>query len=272
MVDILQFPGISHNPNFHIGGVAVDERTGLLSIVVDAGDAFNSFGANISGTNYIMQWDPAVHALTYKINLTQTTQGKYGGYQDVQQDPDDNVYVVGTYPGSILKVSCDGKTVTPWYEALPDISTNTGLTGLASKDWLLLASDFGSGQLWKFDMRAAKGVPYIIPTTPPQNLSLPDAISLPNRYSGTVLLVAEDFAGVKVFRSKDGLWNAAEYLGLITFSNPEGNMLCTSVKQIGSAIYMNLIPFGDSAVPGTAGNASQFFYPDITAQVDALLV
>jgi hypothetical protein len=35
--------------------VAVDERAGLLSIVVDAGDAFNSFGASISGTNYIMQ-------------------------------------------------------------------------------------------------------------------------------------------------------------------------------------------------------------------------
>lgn len=179
MINILQFPGISHNPEFHIGGVVVDERTGLLSIVVDAGDAFNSFGANISGTNYIMQRNPYTEKLTYKINLTQTTQGKYGGYQDVQQDPDDNVYVVGTYPSSILKVSCDKKTVTPWYEALPDISTNVGLTGLASKDWILLGSDFGSGQLFKFDMKAAKGVPHVIPTTPPQNFSLPDAIHLP---------------------------------------------------------------------------------------------
>jgi hypothetical protein len=187
----------------------------------------------------------------------------------VQQDPDDNAYVVGTYPGGILKVSCDGKTVTPWYEALPDISTNTGLTGLASKDWILLGSDFGSGQLFKFNMKAAKGVPHVIPTTPPQNLSLPDAIHLPPMYGGTVLLVAEDFTGVKVFRSKDGLWNTAEYLGLVAWNDP--TRLVTAAKQIGSALYMNVIPFGDSAIPGMARNASHFLYPDITAQVNALL-
>ena len=36
-----------------------------------------------------------------------------------------------------------------------------------------------------------------------KSIRLPDAIHLPSMYGGTVLLVAEDFAVVQVFRSKD---------------------------------------------------------------------
>ena len=48
-----------------------------------------------------------------------------------------------------------------------------------------------------------------------KSIRSPDANHLPLMYGGTVLLVAEDFAGVQLFRSKDGMRNAAEYLGLI---------------------------------------------------------
>lgn len=51
-----------------------------------------------------MLWDPETKEVLYKVNLTDTTHGKYGGLQDVEHDPDGNVYVVGTFPGSILKV------------------------------------------------------------------------------------------------------------------------------------------------------------------------
>lgn len=47
MVDILEFPGISHNSDYHIGGVGVDQESGLLSIVVDAADAFITGGADV---------------------------------------------------------------------------------------------------------------------------------------------------------------------------------------------------------------------------------
>lgn len=45
----------------------------------------------------------------YKLNLTAITEGKYGAFQDVEQDPNGNVFVVGTYPSSILKVGKNGK-------------------------------------------------------------------------------------------------------------------------------------------------------------------
>ena len=151
MVDVLEFPGISHNDDYHIGGVGVDQATGLLSIVVDAAEAFITGGADVSGTNWIMQWDPVSKSVLYKLNLTDTAHGKYGGYQDAEQDPEGNVYVVGTYPSSILKVSNDGKTVTPWYLSNPPAgSTNiTGYGGLAAKGWILLANDdLGGASRW----------------------------------------------------------------------------------------------------------------------------
>lgn len=105
---VIEFEGITHNPEFHIGGVASNPRTSLLSIVVDAGAAFNTGGQDISGTNYIMQWDPATRKLLYKHNLTTITQGQYGAFQDIEFDPDNNVYVVGTFPSSIMRVSAKG--------------------------------------------------------------------------------------------------------------------------------------------------------------------
>lgn len=119
-------------------------------------------------------------------------------------------------------------------------------------------------------MRAKKGVPAVVPVTPNVTLVLPDAISLPPKYKGTVLLVAEDLAGVQVFRSRDGLWKTADYLGLIRWM--DSSTVVPAAKQIRDAIYIDALPFGDSAVAGTAGNQSHFLFADITAQVDALLL
>lgn len=58
IVDILTFPNISHYPKYQIGGIGADKNSGLLSIVVDAGEAFNTAEQNISGTNYIMNGIP----------------------------------------------------------------------------------------------------------------------------------------------------------------------------------------------------------------------
>jgi hypothetical protein len=270
IVDILEFPGIAHNPLYHIGGVGVDKKTGLLSIVVDAGDAFNTAGQDISGTNYIMQWDPKTKEVLYELNLTKTSQGKYGGFQDVEQDPEGNVYVVGTYPGSIMRVDKKGKTVTPWYVSEPIITTQTGLSGLAAKDWILLSNDVNSGQIWRFDMREKKGVPVIVPLSPSLTVGFSDAIYLPPKYKGTVLLVAEDFAGIRVLRSTDGKWESAEYLGLVPWT--DSNVFVTASVQVGEGLYMVLEPFGDVTVPGTsAGPRSEFPFVDITQQVEALL-
>jgi len=229
---------------------------------VSANDALHTLGEDISGTNFIMQWDPDTNELLYKINLTETTQGKYGGFQDVEQDPDSNVYVVGSYPGSILKVTKDTQKVTEWYAPAEPINTTIGgLFGLAAKDWILLGDDF-TGQIWRFDMREKIGVPYPVPVTPNYTLGECDAVYLPPKYKGTVLLVAEDSRGVSVFRSKDGEWKSAEYLGLVAWMDK--TKFVTAVVQIGESIYMNILP-------GIAGNETHFLFPDISEQVETLL-
>lgn len=222
-----------------------------------------------------MQWDPVSETVLYELNLTDMVHGKYGGYQDVEQDPEGNVYVVGTYSSSILKVSKDGKKVTPWYlSKTPAGATNiTGYAGLAAKGWTLLANDDLGGapaQIVKFDMRAKIGVPVPVPHYPNITIAVSDAIYLPPRYEGTVLLVAEDTEGISVLRSKDGKWDWAEYLGRVP--NPVASSYATAPIQVGDALYVVSIPVGDVSIPGsTSGNRTLSEFPDITAQVDKLL-
>lgn len=269
MVDVLEFPGISHTTTYHIGGVGVDERTGLLSIVVDAWEPILSGGTNLSGDNFIMQWDPTTKQVVYNINLTDTTHGKYTGFQDVEQDPEDNVFVVGTFPSSILKVDKFGKEVTPWYLPQPIIPTNPGIAGLAANGWILLANDANS-KILKFDMRDQIGVPVEVPHYPNVNWTFTDAIYLPPRHKGTVLLVAEDLVGIIVLRSKDGKWNSAEFLGKVP--NPVPNSFTTAPVQIGNSLYLIPTDVGNISHPNTGpGTQDKFPFIDITAQVDALL-
>ncbi|KAG9230495.1 hypothetical protein BJ875DRAFT_507265 [Amylocarpus encephaloides] len=277
VVDILEFPGITRNPEFHIGGVDVNQDTGLVSIVVDAGAAFNTGGVDISGTNYIMLWDPKAKTLLYKFNITQeVTRGTYGGFQDAEQDPDGNVYVVGTYPGSIVKVDKRGQGVTPWYlNGPPIVPTNAGLNGLAATGWTLLTNDFTTASIYRFDMRAKKGTPIHVPISHGFTFkTFTDAIYLPPKYHGTVLLVAEVQVGVQVLRSKNAKWEKAEYMGLVPWDGIATGIFVTASVQVGEGVYMVLCPAigTDPIVPGTlAGNRTEFLMPDITRDVERLL-
>ncbi|KAF2475830.1 uncharacterized protein BDR25DRAFT_379390 [Lindgomyces ingoldianus] len=271
-LETIEFDGISHNPAFHLGGVGFDKRTGLLSMVADAAPTFGTLGQDISGTNWLMKYDPKSHTMIYKINLTESSQGKYGGFQDVEQDPEGNVYVIGTFPSTITKVSKDGKTVVPWY--LPEVIDHTkrGTGGLAALDWMLLVQGDQSGAIWRFDMRAEKGVPHPVKIVSGNHtFGDSDAIYLPPKYKGTVLLVAEDSAGISVFRSKDAKWETAEYKGIITGANAD--IFNTAPIQIGESVYTILEPFGDAGLggPGTAGNRTDFVVRDISEEVERLL-
>ena len=270
-LEVVEFPGITHNREFHIGGVAINPNTNLLSVVVDAGAAFDTWGQDISGTNYIMQWNPSTRKLTYKHNLTTITQGRWGGPQDIEFDPDDNVYVVGTFPSSIMRVDSKGKKVETWY--LDDNLNHTiaGYGGLASNGWTLITNDHDTGDLFRFDMRAKKGTPTKIRVKPEHKIQNTDAIQLPRRYKGTVLLVAENGIGMSVYRDKKGEWKEAEFLGIVPWADAAAP--ATAPLQIGDGVYLNIIQFGDAGLggPGTAGNRTDFPYVDITAQVDALL-
>jgi hypothetical protein len=259
-----------------MGAVNVNRNTGLVSIIADAAMAFPSQGQDISGTNWLLLFDPVKKALVYKVNLTETSQGLYGGFQDIEHDPENNAFVVGTWPGSLLKVSPDGKTVTPWYLPEKIVPTEKGIGGIAALGWTLLAQGDASGSIWKFDLKAPKGVPVPVKITMGNhNFAASDAIYLPPKYSGEVLLVAEDNVGISVFYSKRAKWDKAEFKGLIPLGEADikaGTAVVTAA-QVGNSIYLVSEPFGDEGLqgPGSAGSREVFPFKDISKEVEALL-
>jgi hypothetical protein len=184
--EIVSFPGITGNPAFHVGGVAANPHTNLVSIVADAGAAFVTAGQDISGTNTLLLWDPEAKQELYRLNLTETTKGAYGGFQDVEFDNRGNIYVVGTFPSSILRVEDNGSTVNEWYKSTGDHAV-TGFQGLAMTGDVLLANDntvSPNGSLVKFDTTSPKGTPVAVPINPPTSISGSDGLYFPPKYNG----------------------------------------------------------------------------------------
>lgn len=259
-----------------------------MTVLLDAAAAFATGGADVSGTNVILKYDFNTNSVLWQHNISaEITQGRFGGFQDVAHDKDQNIYIVGTFPGTILRVRNDGKGLAPWFLPEPAALANTtaaGFAGIASiieKD-LLLVNNQADGQIYRFDgvSGAVNGTPILIPRTDAGNgstsapLGASDAISLPPKYGGTVLLVSVDAEGTVVLRSKDGSWKTAETLGLISNNVPEAmGGLTPAPLQIGpNKVFAVEEFFADPVLAGTtAGNRSAFPLVDITAQVDALL-
>ncbi|KAB5523159.1 hypothetical protein GE09DRAFT_1178568 [Coniochaeta sp. 2T2.1] len=256
MIDILEFPGITNSIPEHIGGVGWDQHTGLVSILVDAATPWATNGEDISGDNLLMKYDPRKRQMLWS------------------HDDRGNTYVVGTYPGTIMRVSPGGNKVTPWYLPPHINHTQKGFSGLAVVDNMLLSND-ADGQIYRFDMRKAHGVPVLVSVIPLVTYQGTDAIYLPPKYGGTVLQVAINRSGVQVLRSKDRKWTACEHLG--TIPNPDipatSGSVTTGLVQMGSdSIYIiddwTDLPF----IPGQAsGNRTIFPMVDITENIERLL-
>ncbi|KAL0934720.1 uncharacterized protein CTRU02_209311 [Colletotrichum truncatum] len=273
VVDIIAFDGITHNPGLHIGGVAVDPHTKLLSVVVDAAAPFNTGGRDISGDNFIIKYDPKKKQVVWNKNITAVTKGQYGGFQDVEHDPLGNTFVVGSFPGTIIKINREGSIVEPWFLPKQIVPTRMGFSGLASTENTLLANNNEDRQIYRFNMKDDKGRPELVPRTPDTKLGMTDAIYLPPRYEGKVLLIAENDKGITVLRSKDGSWKSAEHLGTVSNNSPaaQGGIV-TAPVQIGDSLFMVEEFFIDPPVPGSAvGNRSSFPLVDITSEVEQLL-
>jgi hypothetical protein len=273
-LEAIEFPGITHNTAEHIGGVGWDKYSGLVSVLVDAAAAFTvfPFGSDVSGTNLIKKYDPVAKKFLWTVNLTEITQGVYGGFNDMTTDPRGNTYIVGTFPGTVIRVDKDGKEAIPWYLPATINTTDEGFGGIAGVGDTLISMDAGKGQLFRFDARDDHGTPVLVPHTPNTAIVDSDGIHLPIKFDGKVLLVAEHENGVTVMRSNDG-WRTAQHLGSIP--NPPGlapGVLVVSTVQIGDSLYIINDWFTDPVVPGTtAGNKTSFPMIDITADVDRLL-
>ncbi|KAI1748380.1 hypothetical protein F4782DRAFT_360872 [Xylaria castorea] len=319
VVSTIEFPNITRTAPFHIGGVAwdpyssrrdTDKSADEITILVDAAAAHETAGNDVSGDNYILRYSTAARETLWSVNLTSVSRGRYGGPQDVEHDDRGNIYVLGTYPGTLLRVTGDGGgTVEEWYVPPPSASSlppgnNSGggaidhavlgYTGLAAVDGsTLLVADARNrsadgGALYTFDMTARKGTPTRVPIAYPGNRTSSsdvirpgDAIYLPPKYDNEVLLITEHDAGISVLRSsrkggdgKKSKWRGAEFLGRIP-NAPEvaaAGGVVTAAVEIAGAVFMVEEWFTDPLVPGTtAGNRTSFPLVDITAQLDALV-
>ncbi|KAH6701234.1 hypothetical protein BKA61DRAFT_740710 [Leptodontidium sp. MPI-SDFR-AT-0119] len=143
-----------------------------------------------------MLWDPMTKKELWRINLTDTSKGVYGGIADVELDPAGNIYVNGMFPGTIIKLEKCGRDKVPKVE-----------------EWFL-SQPRNTRRLLKFDMRSSVGTPVAIPMTPNTIFLDSDASYLPPKYNNTVWLVAGG-PEIRVLRSKDGQWNEAEFLGTV---------------------------------------------------------
>lgn len=236
----------------------------------------------------ILKWDPNTQTTLWSVNLTETTQGKYGAFQDIETDKRGNTYVVGTYPGSILRISPDGTEVVPWYGPLQTSNTTIpglgGLVALGAEGNLLLANDAGNGSIYRLDTRdpLAPRTLTQVPIRPDVRYNDTDAIYVPPLFNGTVLLVSSHASGIQVLASRDGSWTSAEHLGTIP-NPPQGTpadvanatigSAVTAAVQIGpNAVYIIDDWLADPWVTGqVAGNRTLFPMPDITAQIKTLL-
>ncbi|KAF6811766.1 hypothetical protein CSOJ01_05494 [Colletotrichum sojae] len=273
VLDIIMFDGITHNPALHIGGVEVDPQTRLVSVVVDAAAPFNTGGRDISGDNFIIKYDPAKKRVLWNKNITTVSKGQYAGFQDIEHDPRGNTYIVGSFPGTILKVDREGAVLEPWFLPAQIVPTKMGFSGLAATGDTLLSNSNEDRQIYRFNMRDSKGKPELVPRTPSTALDMTDAIYFPPRYNGKVLLIAENAKGITVLRSRDGSWKSAEHLGTVPNDSPaaQGGIV-TAPVQIGENIFMVEEFFADPPIRGsTAGNRTSFPLVDITSEVERLL-
>ncbi|KAK3368387.1 hypothetical protein B0H63DRAFT_565085 [Podospora didyma] len=268
----LSFPGQSFSSQFHIAGVAWDKYTSLISVIVTQGSAFRTLGRNVRGDNWLNRYDPIGRKFLWSANLTTVSRNRYGGFNDLVHDKDGNIWICGSFPGTLLRVDRSGRKIVEWY--VPEVINTTifGFTGIALAGKTLLVVDESTGSVLKFDTRK-KGNPVPLAVTPEMTVERSDAMRLPDKYEGKVLLITDHDRGVLVLRSKDG-WKTAEYLGLVP-SDPTlpPGALTAAVSQIGQRICMVPNWFFDSKVPagGLAGNRSTFYLVDITGQVDELL-
>jgi len=243
---------------------------------------FLTAGRNVSGPYWLVKYNTRTRREIWRADLTRFTQAKYAGFQDVTVDARGNSYIIGTYPGSILRIDKSGKRITAWYPPQTTDNTKHGYAGVDSVGETLLVADAngvpegvneGNSEIYRFDMTGEEGRPVLIPRSPTGiKLGIPDSLRLPERYGGTVMLMGENYVGVTVLRSLDG-WQTAEQLGTIKSDFPRfPDRLMSSTVQIGERQFMFGQIFPDEIVPGTkGGNITDFPFFDITDQVEELL-
>ncbi|RBA11170.1 hypothetical protein FPRO05_04343 [Fusarium proliferatum] len=275
---IISIPGITHSLDKRLSGTIIDPTNNVLSAVVEAASFFVSAGNDVSGDNFVVKVDLNTFD-TKKINLTAVTKGQYGAFLDIDNGLSGDLYVNGAYPSSLLHIDCEDR-VSSFYVREPTTPPRSfGFGGVVRVDDTLIVSDNTNHQLAKFTIRGGHHSPVVIPQTNYHNFSGGSSLSLPHRYGGKVMLMAEDViakntCGVSVFSSRDS-WKTANFLGFIESIDrklePASAISQTSAHELGDRIYSSVLFYDNKVNPTMAGNRTDFTLRDITDSVDSLL-
>ncbi|KAM5524119.1 TRI14-like protein [Fusarium oxysporum f. sp. phaseoli] len=280
---VISLPGISHSgleaSDKRLSGTVIDSTNDVLSAVVQADEFFLSGGNDVSGDNFVVKVDLNTFAVK-KINLTTTTKGQYGAFIDIDNGLSGDLYVNGGYPSSILHIDCKDK-VSPFYVREPTTAPRPfGFGGVVRVGDNLIASDNTNHQLVRFTIQSGHSSPVVIPQTNYHNFSGGGSLSLPHRYGGKALLMAEDIlakntTGVSVFSSMDG-WKTAKFAGFIEsidrkLEPASAAISQTTAHELGDRIYSSVLFYDNKINPSMAGNRTDFALRDITDSVDSLL-
>ncbi|UNI24552.1 hypothetical protein JDV02_010287 [Purpureocillium takamizusanense] len=272
---IIELTGLTGRAELHASGVRM-RPDGHLSMIINAGAAFDTSGKDISGENFLVNYNLDENKIMGEpIDLNAVSGGRYGGFQDVTYDTCGNAFVVGTYPGSIVKVSAVGSKAVQWIADEDANSTVAGYSGIVSYGNTLIATNGKDGGLYRFDAHKAKGEPVSIPLSGKQTTlgKALDKAHMPAKYGDNVILVSDTTDGTIVVRSEDG-WKTAKIVGTIANALQSEKGYSVATVQIGESIYVVTEYFEDAAkkVEGTnAGDRTKFPLRDITAELDAML-
>ncbi|KAM4063855.1 hypothetical protein HRG_006955 [Hirsutella rhossiliensis] len=271
----------SGRPELHASGVQLDAPRDQLSIMFNAGNAFNTLGRNIAGENNLVRYDLKTKRVLWAIDLSRVTSGAYGGFQDIEHDGYGNTFVCGTFPPSLMHVNITTQAATPWWLG-PSDSQVVGINGIAMYQNRKLLGAYQTGvdgsQLVWFDIHTP-GSPNAIPVKQGGRVSNVgeslDAAVLPAMYGGKILLVSDAFVGTVILHSNDH-WATAEKLGAVPNGMAAEGIRVVTAVQVGQRILCVFEFFGDANVkvpgqPAGAGNRSEFPLQDITDDIDRLL-
>ncbi|PHH92918.1 hypothetical protein CDD83_3408 [Cordyceps sp. RAO-2017] len=286
--EVLNVSGLSGRPELHASGVRIDSSGDNLYIMINAGDAFVTQGKNIKGENNLVKWNlnepDQEKAKECVVNLSEFTDGAFGGFQDMAFSKDGKVFIISTFPAGIFIADADCGNVRKWWSGPNTDPTIAGLAGLArygDNAMVVLDATVPGGQLLRFDDTTAEtGTDHKIEiraAEPGGNTSfgaILEAMSLPAKYGGKVALLSSNQDGTHVCRTSDD-WRSADFLG--TIPNPltasEGASTVAAVEAGGRIFRVNEY-FNDvnETVPNTlAGPRSDFPLQDITDSIDKLL-
>ncbi|KHN96196.1 TRI14-like protein [Metarhizium album ARSEF 1941] len=216
-IGTIPFRGLTNDSQYHASGVL--KSNNFLFVSVNQGAPFESGGEHLGGSSFVVKYDLGSKTEVWRASVSAPTKGKMGGPQDFAVGKCGNLFVVGTYPGHIIKITPDGKPSLWWDSGSPK-TTDTGLTSIVTVGQKLLAVDQrNGGQLVLFDSGAAEGKPVPVPLVAESGEKQTfgpdlDGATLLEGYNSRVLLVASN-KGIIVVLAKDQTWSSAQVVGLV---------------------------------------------------------